>query len=138
MSFTWNTRVYFDQADLASIQFFAQVYTQAHRCLEHFIENQGIEWSQWFQHPVHGVPLVHTEADYQAPLLPGKELQIKLSVLRLGESSVKFQFDFSQSNQVAAQVRTTHVFIDRNSHKKTKIPEDLRQMLTPFLAPQPD
>ena len=71
MSFKKSINIHFDECDPAGIVFFAHHFRLAHQVIEAFVQNQGVSWNEWFASPDYGVPLVHVEADYKAPMLAG-------------------------------------------------------------------
>ncbi|MBX7231300.1 MAG: acyl-CoA thioesterase [Bdellovibrionales bacterium] len=122
--------VYFDDADPAGIVFFANYLRLSERALETILINEGIPWTDWFDHPEWGAPLRHVEAEYMNPLRPGQKCVIQQGVLRLGDSSVALQSEiYSHENQLCARVVTTHVFVDKVKLKKRPIPDHLRNFL---------
>ena len=122
--------VAFDDADSEGIVFFGNYFRLAHRALERWFPTVGIKWSEWFEDGVYGVPLIHAEADYLSPLRPGQEFGVRLSVNRIGSSSVTFGYEFvAPDGKPLARLKTAHVFIDRKSRAKTSIPDSLRARL---------
>lgn len=126
--------VHFDDGDPAGIVMFANYFRMAHRALELALEISKIPWSEWYDHPTWGVPLRHVEADYRQPLKPGQKIWIDISVIHLGDSSVKLRFELkTKSEQLLAVVKTTHVFINKYNLKKLSIPNHLRAFLSQHL-----
>lgn len=124
-----NMTVAFDDADGEGIVFFGNYFRLAHRALEQYLPLIGISWSEWFKHEQWGVPLRKVECEYLRPLRPGQTFQAKIQVAELSESTVTFDIDFVCESKVVAKLRSTHVFVDRKSISKMKIPENLRSLL---------
>jgi YbgC/YbaW family acyl-CoA thioester hydrolase len=124
--------VAFDEADGEGIVFFGNYFRLAHRALETYLPTIGIPWTEWFNSPEWAAPLRHVEADYLQPLRPGDTFAAEIKVSEMGESSVNFIYEFNTpSGQPIARLKTTHVFINRETGKKRPIPESLRLQLAP-------
>jgi acyl-CoA thioesterase FadM len=123
----------FDEADGEGIVFFGNYFRLAHRTLEWFLPQVGISWESWFRHPEYGVPLRHAEAEYFRPIRPGDRIQVATEIVKVGESSVEFVFEFrgDGTNAASARVRTVHVFVLRRPFgEKAAVPSELREKLT--------
>jgi 1,4-dihydroxy-2-naphthoyl-CoA hydrolase len=120
----------FDEADGEGIVFFGNYFRLAHRALEQFLPQIGIPWAEWFKNPDFGVPLRHAAADYLGPIRPGDEISIHVKINEVGESSVQFAYEIRDaSGKPTSTLRTSHVFVGRQTRKKMNIPEALRQRL---------
>ena len=80
-------------------------------------------------------PITHSSADYLKPLKNGDDVNIEIIVTQLKQSS--FELSYSCKNQkgdMCAEVKTVHVFINKQTWKKKKmdveIEEGLRQHLS--------
>lgn len=121
----------FDETDGEGIVFFGNYFRLAHRALEQYLPLIGIPWAEWFKNPEFGVPLRHVEADYMKPLRAGDAYQVKIKVLEIGESSVHFEYEFTDPQGASlSRVKTSHVFVTRNGPmKKLSIPDSVRERL---------
>ncbi len=123
-------QITYDLADPAGILFFANTFKVAHSHIEHLAKNNWNLWSDWFNSETIGVPIRHAECNYLKPMFVGKEYQLKLSVKKIGDHSVNFIVDFLNSQgDVHAQVQSSHVFIDKKTKSKCKIPSKIRDLL---------
>lgn len=121
--------VAFDEADGEGIVFFGNYFRLAHRAFEAFLPTIGIAWKDWFEAPEFGVPLRHVEADYLAPLKPGDDYEVRISITDLGESSVHFEYEFKKGSTITAKLKTSHVFVSRPEMTKIAIPEAIVRKL---------
>lgn len=133
MSFQTEFQAHFDDCDPAGIVFFANHFKLAHRAIEEFVVEAGIEWKDWFQSDQYGAPLIHAEADYKTPMLQGQKFHAKVRLIKIGESSVEFETTFEKTNgDICSVVKTVHVFINTSSMKKQNIPDNIRKKLEPL------
>jgi acyl-CoA thioester hydrolase len=86
--------------------------------------------------------VVETRCQYFASVSYPAVLDIGLSILKLGNSSVVYQLAvFSEgSEQASALGQFVHVYVDRPSHMPTPLPADLRVGLSHYLkvSDEPD
>lgn len=130
MAYEQKIHIPFDEGDPGGIVFFGNYYRITHRVFEEYLRSLNIPWEAWFKNPKWAVPLRKSQADYLAPLFPGQAYTVSLQISRLGESSVSFEFQIFNEDQVlCSRVETTHVFIDPKRKRKMKIPAPLKKKL---------
>jgi len=118
--------------DAAGVMFFAWFFHLAHDAYETFLADVGFSIEHILQQDFL-IPIVHTEADYQAPVKLGDELTIELVVERIGDSSFTLAYDMlNQQHQRVATVKTVHVTIGKSTRKRMAIPQALRESLEDF------
>ncbi|ABG38956.1 thioesterase superfamily [Paraglaciecola sp. T6c] len=80
--------------------------------------------------------VVETRCQYYASVSYPAVLDIGLTVLKLGNSSVVYQLAvFSEGSEQASAVgQFVHVYVDRPSHMPTPLPTDLRAGLSHYLV----
>ena len=90
----------------------------------------------WFQNPKFAVPIRHATTEFMSPLRVGQSYSLKLSVKKIGGSSIEFVTEFvgpsleiSPLDTLCAQVTTVHVFVDRENFRKLPVPEEVRETL---------
>ncbi|MDO6559043.1 acyl-CoA thioesterase [Paraglaciecola chathamensis] len=79
--------------------------------------------------------VVETRCQYFASVSYPAVLDIGLTILKLGNSSVVYQLAvFSEGSEQASAVgQCVHVYVDRPSHMPTSLPADLRAGLSHYL-----
>lgn len=122
----WTTKdfIYFHMADPANILFYEQVFKIYHSSYEKWVFSK-YEWSYWFQNSEWAVPIVKTEANYCAPILAGKEIEIRFVQINKGKSSFEIHCEIHQENQLRTKILTKHVFISKSAKSSIEIPVDL-------------
>lgn len=123
-------KVRMHDTDMAGILYFPRQYRFAHDALEDLVENEGIGFDQLF-HKEHFVfVIVHSEADYFAPLKVGDKLEVHTSVKHIGTSSFTVEYKiYKTDGSLVGTAQTVHVALDSKSRKKIPIPEKLRHIL---------
>ena len=81
-----------NHTDAAGVTFFASYFTLAHQVYEHFLFENQLGLHQWLDQ-VH-LPIVHSEATYQAPLFLGDRFCIALGTTKVGQRSFKLKYQF--------------------------------------------
>ncbi len=131
--FRFPYKVNFYDADAAGILFFANVYKIAHTAYENFLEQISPE-RNFFDDEEILIPIIHSEADYHRPILPGEEIEVVLSVAHLRESTFGLHYDFlDKAGNLKVKVETVHIAVSKKDFKKTSLPEDLRTNLEKHL-----
>ena len=65
------------------------------------------------------MPLVHAEADYVKPMRLGEKLEVRVTVERLGSSSITFGHTIvDETGAPRARLRFVHAFISRENYAK--------------------
>lgn len=76
-------------------------------------------------------PRVRTEFEFLTPVRFDDVVDIILTVVSLGTTSITYQIEVTADTGPVASGRLTAVLIDRESGEKRAWPEDLRQVLQP-------
>jgi acyl-CoA thioester hydrolase len=81
-----------------------------------------------------GLDVVVAEARirFVAPLRFDEEFELRLTVARLGESSMTLEIAFVRDGEAIAEAELAQVFIDAESGEKVAIPHDVREGLQRF------
>ena len=131
---SYPVTVRFDEADARGVLFYGRILTLAHRVFEQFVVARVVpRWEDWFLAESFLVPIRHAEADYFAPMRPGRRYDAKVLVSRLGSSSFEVTTRFSEEATaepvLCAETRVTHVFADPVGFRKLGIPPEIRARL---------
>jgi len=116
--------------DAAGVIYFANIFDLAHEAFEAFMESVGMDIGLILRSTHFDLPVVHAEADYKKPILPGDKLRIHLSNERLGDTSFTLLYRIYNSNDdIVAEVRIAHVVMDRIEGVKKAVTDELRLAL---------
>ena len=119
--------------DMAGILYFARQFRFAHDALEDFSTSLGYTFDQVFHQEHFVFVIVHAEADYLATLRVGDQLEVHVSIEKVGMTSftVSYLIYRNQHDEktLVGTAKTVHVTLDTQSRKKIPIPEHFREML---------
>jgi YbgC/YbaW family acyl-CoA thioester hydrolase len=84
-----------------------------------------------------GVPTVHLAADFRAPLRYGDTCLVRVTVARLGRTSVTFRHQLVRASDGVECAEVEHVVAvaDLASLRAIPIPDDVRALLERHVAP---
>jgi YbgC/YbaW family acyl-CoA thioester hydrolase len=134
---TFSRPVRFEEVDAAGIVFFARYLHICHDAMEAVFDPLPGGYRALITERRVGFPAVHTECDFAAPLRYGDIVRVETKVVRIGETSVTFAFTLVRTRDevVAAKVTHTTVVCSLDTMEKTKVPDDVRAVLTAHLSP---
>lgn len=126
----------FDEVDPAGIVFFARYANFAHEAVEAFFQSLEGGYPALIQKRRIGLPIVHLEADFRAPLRYGDRLRIETRCEKLGTSSATFVHEIHDADRgnLAATVRHVVVAVNLDSFRPCPIPDDVRNQLQAHLG----
>ncbi len=128
--FTYETTLRLRDTDAAGVLYFANIYNYAHEAIEAFLDSAGMNVGTILRSPSYALPVVHAEADYRRPILPGDRMRIQVQLERMGDTSFTFLYRMTNiEGEETAQVRIVHVVVDRQSGKSKPVPSELSAVL---------
>ena len=136
MAVVLSRRVDFPMVDMAGIVYYPQYWDLCHRFFEEsWSEIVGIDYPTLLKEHSIGLPAVHTECDYLAPLTYGDTVHCTLWIEKVGESSVTWRYEYYNQHQKLVWTATVvTVCIKMDSYEKISVPDFVR---TGRLACQP-
>ena len=131
MPFEHRLTVRFFEVDRAGIAFFGRVFEYCHAAYEALLVAVDYPLAQVFDDEGWGMPLVHAEADFKRPMRMGEELAVRVTVGRLGKTSVTLDFTVLgvEDAEVRATARHVHACVDMERFAPLEVPARLRQAL---------
>lgn len=138
MPFTSRNKVRIHDTDMAGILYFPRIFRFVHDALEDLMESEGLPFEKLLHHNDFLFVIVHSEADYYSPLVVGDEIQVHLSLERIGNSSFTLVYDIYKADQThMGRAKTVHVTLDSKTRQKISVPEVLRKMLEKYQVAPP-
>lgn len=120
------------RSDAAGVIYFTEALDLAHEAAEALLESVGLPLASLLRPGQVRLPVVHAEADYLSPVRPGDRIELRLSSLRVGHSSITFEWVAAHSDgSEAFRTRIVHACIDPERGGSVPVPESIRAPLTP-------
>lgn len=143
MAFTARHPVRFADIDWARVVYFARFFDFAHRTFEDFFnEHAKLPYGEVLATRKLGFPIVHSEADFFAPLRLGDTARVVMEVTALSKRSVTSRFAVyrSDTDERCAVLLLKQAAIDTATFRGTEFPDDVRALFAAHLvseAPPP-
>ncbi|MFO0980659.1 MAG: thioesterase family protein [Planctomycetota bacterium] len=137
MAFEKRVKVRFADIDQAGIVYYPTILHYCHTVMEDFFEDVvGTPYPIVLKQKRFGLPTVRVEADYHAPVRYGDDLRIAMSVRRVGNASVTFQFEaFRPDGVLAARSILTKACVNMDTFRATPVPDFMRAEFAKIAAP---
>ena len=120
------------RSDAAGVIYFTEALDLAHEAAEAFLEAAGVPLRDLLQPGQVKLPVVHAEADYMRPVRPGDRIELRLSSLRIGQSSITFEWVAAHdTGDEAFRTRIVHACIDADRGTGVAVPDRIRAALAP-------
>jgi YbgC/YbaW family acyl-CoA thioester hydrolase len=126
MPFRTPLVVRFGDLDPAGIVYYPRYGHLCHVAMEEFFERViGVDYPTLTRTSDVGFPVVHVETDFLRPLRYGDDLEIEVSVTRVGTTSVEWLYRFLHRGveTPAAVCRTVTVCVSMRSFEKAPVPD---------------
>lgn len=128
-AFQTKIKVRFGDVDRAGIAYYPRIIDYFHFAFEEFWEVYAkIPYQVLINRENLGFPNVHMEVDFREPLSFGDLLNAKVSVARIGKSSVVFHFELCRGKTICVAADLTLVAVDMKTFKPKPIPEKFRKL----------
>ena len=130
--FVYERPVRFEDVDAAGIVFFARFLNYCHEAMEAFVGPLDGGYVRLINERHIGLPAVHLDVDYKAPLRYGDVARIEVTIPHVGRSSTKLRYAFFRARDDApvAEVVHTCAVSDLAVMKSIPIPDDMRALLS--------
>ena len=121
----------FEDVDAAGIVFFARFVTYAHEAMEHLFGALEGGYARLILERRVGLPAVHVEMSFSAPVRYGDTLRIETTASRIGNRSATLRYRMVRARDgvLSADVRHTVVTTDLATLASCDMPPDVRGVL---------
>jgi acyl-CoA thioester hydrolase len=130
--FTLQTRVGFIDTDASGRIHNTAMFRYFEAAETEFMRRLGIE----YKGSNYLFPRVHVECDFVFPIVYDDLVCVEISLTKLGNSSMRFDFRTFKSGDLAAKGAVVMVCVDRTTQNSITIPNELREKLEPVLSAQ--
>ena len=132
-AFTRHTTVRFAHCDSAGLIFYPRMFELVNEMVEDWFAGPlGVSFKALHREAGRGVPTVRLNADFVAPIRLGDQLEQRLVVTHLGESSCRLAHGAAVAQQQAARFDHVIVHVDLASMRALPWPPDLRARMAQF------
>lgn len=132
--YTVSTIVKLRETDAAGVLFFGNYFHLTHDAYEAFLDSIDFSMSYIVNESPVWLLIAHAEADYKKPLGVGDPITIEIEVGTIGKASFTLGYKVKgPDGTLFAQLKTTHVAVDRKSRKSVRLPDSIRNSLEAHL-----
>ncbi|MCH9630613.1 MAG: 1,4-dihydroxy-2-naphthoyl-CoA hydrolase [Chlamydiia bacterium] len=125
--FQYRRLVKMADTDASGVIYFANVQIIALEAFEEYLSRYGFDLGVEIEKGDFLFPIVHTEADYLSPVTVGDEVNVNLSLEKVGNSSftMKYEIHSMKNDMTLATVKMTHVAMCKETKKSMRVPQEL-------------
>ena len=136
MIFSTSKKIRFHHCDPAGIVFYPQFFYLLHEVQEDFLAHVGFAEHHMITAGM-GVPIVDLKTEFLGMCRNGDDINIHLSLSKVGNSSIGMSYTITgDDDQVRLRASGVVVYSTVPQGRPTRLPDDLRQALTPYLQIQ--
>jgi len=111
------------------VMFYGKAFELCHSAFESFADLQN-RYNEYFSSTEFAFPIIHAEASYLAPLVPGEEVEIEISLLEKKKSSFSLLYQIKKHHgEIAAEIKTVTVAVEKKKWQKIALPPFVIEML---------
>jgi 4-hydroxybenzoyl-CoA thioesterase len=130
MPFSLRIRVRFGDADPAGLVYYPVIFHYFHIALEEFFPARcGLTYARLMADERLGFPTVKAETEFFIPLIYGDEVEVLMSVAKIGRTSVNFVYEARRAGDgvVCARSAQVHVCMNLDTRRAVRIPDRYRE-----------
>jgi 4-hydroxybenzoyl-CoA thioesterase len=136
MPFRASIKVCFSDIDNAGIVYYPRVIHYFHLAMEEFFANEmGIDYAAVLHQRNLSLPTVHLESDFRRRLRYGDWINMEVSVINIGQSSITWGYKGYRKDEeeLVVEGQNVTVCVRTDTFEKIDVPEWLRQGLTSYM-----
>lgn len=120
--------VRYNECDATGYAYNGNFFPWMHFATGEFYRKSGIDTSV-LQIPNMSLMTVHQAFDYKAPVRYLDEIEVKVFITNVGNTSIQIECEIYKGEQLVAVGTNVTVWVDLVTREKRMIPEDLREQL---------
>jgi len=132
--FRFQTRIRFIDTDASGRIHYTAMFRYFESAEIEFLRTLGVSYDA---SRGYNLPRVHVECDFLRVIGHDDLITIEVSLTKLGNSSIRFEFRTFKANELAAKGAVVIVCADRKTLGSVPIPDDLRAKLSTALEERP-
>lgn len=130
MPFSTRINVRFGDCDPAGLVYYPVIFNYFHVAMEEFFAARcGTSYERLMREQGIGFPTVSAQTEFIAPIVYGDEIEIEISVSRVGASSATFEYAARRASDQSPRARSTQVQVamSLDTRRAVPVPEALRR-----------
>jgi 4-hydroxybenzoyl-CoA thioesterase len=132
--FKFTRSVRWDELDAAGFVYFPRVVALAHEAMERMFEAASPRGYSTMVSSGLGLPCVHVETDFRAPLRFGDVAEVEAVVKKLGRSSVELEVNVRREGVDCARIGYVVACTELRTPKAVPLPASARAMFLQYVA----
>jgi 4-hydroxybenzoyl-CoA thioesterase len=124
----YERRVRFQEVDAAGLLFFPNFLVMCHEAMEDLCDELSGGYAGLIERRRLGLPSVHVESRFDAPLRHGDVAGIEMAVVKVGNSSLTLRYKFCREEILCAEVTQVVVCTNLDAQRSQPLPDDLRAL----------
>lgn len=133
--FTTRILVRFGDLDAAGIAYYPNLVNFLHESFEDFfVGHVGRPYPEVYAEGL-GFPTVKLEVDFRSPVRYGDHVDMRLTVERVGTSSVQIRYEASVGGRDVFRARNVAVVVDMKTFRPQPLPSWLRERFLAAMEP---
>jgi acyl-CoA thioester hydrolase len=131
--FSIQRRVQFAETDMAGVVHFSNYFRWLEEVEHAFFRSVGLSVVMHIDGTEIGWPRVAVGCEFYGPVRFEDELELRLRVMKVGETSLTYEVDFMKGDQLIAQGKTTSVCCalgPQGGFSPIPIPTEIREKLS--------
>jgi acyl-CoA thioester hydrolase len=133
--FRFQTRIRFIDTDASGRIHYTAMFRYFESAEIEFLRTLGVSYDATRGY---NLPRVHVECDFMRVIGHDDLITIEVSLTKLGNSSIRFEFRTFKADELAAKGAVVIVCADRKTLRSVPIPGDLRAKLSAVLCEPPE
>jgi 4-hydroxybenzoyl-CoA thioesterase len=137
MAFRSKQKICFGDIDRAGIVYYPRFLHYFHVALEEFFADAlGMEYHTVIDVHRIGLPTVHLETDFSRPFSYGDNIEVEVTVLKIGRTSITFGYRVFKGEEADPRIvgHNVTVCLDMDSFQKMDIPDWFKRLLEQQLS----
>jgi len=132
MHFRYATTITLFDTDASGLLFYGSLFRLTQSCFEAFLRERKLPIEQWITGDLPVLPVRRVEAEYRAPLRVGAQIEVGITTLEIGTSSLTMTYSVLDTNTKTecATATVTHVTVDRTEMKPIPVPAAIAKALS--------
>jgi 4-hydroxybenzoyl-CoA thioesterase len=139
MAYTTRHKIRFGHCDPAGIVYFPRYFEMINAVVEDwFADAVERDFNSLHVEAGTSVPTVNLNTDFKSPSRLGEWLDFRLTVTRIGNASLALTITAHCGNELRLNNESTLVYVDMESGKPRRWPDDMRQRFERDREPNPN